>query len=87
MQLLPAASTPTFGGFLMPERMPIEAWLLAAFFGSCVGLGFAAGYVARRRTWGSWTIGVASAGVALLWSTIVITASRLTSAGPMRGTM
>ena len=66
----------------MLERMSIEAWVLAAFFGSCVGLGFAAGYVARRRIWGSWTIGVASAGVAFLWLSIVVVASRLTSGGP-----
>ena len=66
----------------MPDRMPIEAWFLAAYFGSCVGLGFAAGYVARHRTWGSWTIGLASTSVALLWPIIALAAFLLTSSGP-----
>jgi hypothetical protein len=61
--------------------MPIEAWFLAAFFGSCVGLGFAAGYTARRRRWGSWTIGMASVGVALFWPIIVLATFSLTNRG------
>ena len=32
----------------VPNNTPIAVWILA-FMGSCVGLGFAAGYVARRR--------------------------------------
>jgi hypothetical protein len=51
----------------MPNNVPIEVWFLAAFAGSCLSLGFAAGYIARRRAWGGWTIGVGSTGVGLLW--------------------
>jgi len=66
----------------MPENTPIEVWFLAAFIGSCVGLGFASGYLARKRGWGTGTIGVGSTGVALLWPIIVLAAFLLTSRGP-----
>jgi hypothetical protein len=66
----------------MPDRMPIEAYFLAAFVGSCVGLGFAAGYVGRRHGWGSWTIGLGSTCVALLWPIVALAAFLLTSRGP-----
>ncbi len=51
----------------MLGSVPFEVWILAAFVASCVGLGFAAGYVARHRAWKGWTIGVGSTGVGLLW--------------------
>ena len=66
----------------MPDRMPIEAYFLAAFVGSCVRLGFAAGYMGRRHGWGSWTIGLGSTCVALLWPIVALAAFLLTSRGP-----
>jgi len=63
----------------MPDDTPIEVWLLVAFLGSCVGLGFVAGYCARRRAWSAWTIGLGSAGVGLLWPIAVLAIFLLTS--------
>ena len=65
----------------MPDNTPIEVWFLAAFVGSCVGLGFAAGYFARRRALGRWAIDLGSTLVALLWPVVVLTAFLLTSSG------
>jgi hypothetical protein len=68
---------------MLDNNTPVAVWCLAAFLGSCVGLGFAAGYLARRRGWGTWTIGLASTCVALLWPIIVLAAFLLTSSrGP-----
>jgi hypothetical protein len=63
----------------MLDNTPVEVWLLAAFVGSCACLGFAAGYVARRRAWGRWTIGMGSTGVALLWPIVVLATFLLTT--------
>ena len=65
----------------MVPNIPIEVWLLAAFIGSCVGLGFSAGYVARHRAWGRWTIGLSSIGIGLLWPFLLFMAFLLLS-GP-----
>jgi hypothetical protein len=61
--------------------VPIEVWFLVAFVGSCVGFGFAAGYVARRRAWPAWTIGLGATAVALLWPVALFVTFLLTT-GP-----
>ena len=65
----------------MLGNTPIAVWVLAAFLGSCVGLGFAAGYQARRRLWGAWVVGLGSTGVAVLWPIVIVVAFLLTSGG------
>lgn len=67
----------------MPNNLPIEVWFLAAFVGSCVGLGFAAGYLACRRAWGGWIVGVGSIGVGLLWPVALFVIFFLTT-GPCK---
>jgi hypothetical protein len=63
----------------MADNTSIEVWLLAAFVGTSIGLGFAAGYIARRRAWGGWTIGVGSTVVALLWPIVALGTFLLTT--------
>jgi heme/copper-type cytochrome/quinol oxidase subunit 3 len=67
----------------MPANTPIAVWVLAAFAGSCVGVGFASGYLARHRAWGAWPIGLGSISVALLllWPVILLVAFFVTSTG------
>jgi hypothetical protein len=55
----------------MTPNLPIEVWLLAAFIGSCVGLGFVAGFLAPRRKWRGWTIGIGATAVALIWPVVM----------------
>ena len=65
----------------MPDNTPIEVWLLGTFLASCFGLGFVAGYIARRHGWRAWTVGLGSTSVALLWPIVVLSAFLVTT-GP-----
>ena len=65
----------------MTPNLPIEAWILVVFISSCVGLGCLAGFLARRRSWRGWTIGVGALVVALVWPVVMLVAFLLTT-GP-----
>jgi len=49
--------------------------LIALFAGSCMGLGYLAGYLGRRRAWPTWTIGFASVLIGFLWPVILLVAA------------
>src|SRR5260370_17794217 len=49
--------------------------LIAFFAASCMGLGYLAGYLARRRGWPTWTIGFASVLIGFLWPIILLVAA------------
>ena len=67
----------------MTPNLPIEVWILAAFIGSSLGLGFVAGFLATRHTWHGWTVGVGATAVAFVWPALMVVAFLLTT-GPCK---
>lgn len=49
--------------------------LLIVFAGSCIGLGYFAGYLSGRRAWPTWSTSCASVIIAMIWPLIAASAA------------